>query len=237
MNEWHTKSGYIVSCIMPGRSNVFLLSGNGRNILIDTSPSYKWIRLKKRLHKLKISNIDLLILTHTHFDHAGNTSKIKMEFGAVVIVNKEEAPYLQRGENSQVHGTVFITRFLVNTLAPIYLSKQNYEPCRPDILTDQRFDLLNYGYNAYIIHTPGHSAGSQSLIIDDEIALTGDAMFGVFPGSIFPPFADNEIELISSWGKLLYTNCSLFLPSHGTANSRELLKREYSKRSKFRDHP
>jgi hydroxyacylglutathione hydrolase len=234
MRVLHTKSGYSVCCILSGRSNVFLLSGNGVNILIDTSPASRWIRLKKRLHNLKISKIDFLILTHTHFDHSGNASKIKSEFGAVVIVNKEEADYLKRGENTVPRGTVLITRIIVNTFAASFLVRLNYTPCQPDILTDQRFDLQKYGINAYIIHTPGHSPGSQSIIVDDEIALVGDSMFGIFPRSVFPPYAADTDEMIRSWGKLLETSCTLFLPSHGTAKNRELLQREYLKRSKSR---
>lgn len=232
MKVWHTKSGYSVSCILSGRSNVFLLSANGKNILIDTSPSYKWTKLKKRLSDLKIRTIDLLILTHSHFDHAANASKIKRLFGTEVIVNNKEAGYLQRGENIIPSGTNLFTRFIVNILVPVFTIKLNYEPCQPDIISDQRFELHQHGFKAYIIHTPGHSPGSQSIIIDDEIALTGDAMFGVFPCSIFPPFADNEIDLVLSWGKLLDTNCSLFLPSHGTANTRHLVIKEFRKRSK-----
>jgi glyoxylase-like metal-dependent hydrolase (beta-lactamase superfamily II) len=230
MKTWHTKSGFSVSCILPGRSNVFLVSGNGKNVLVDGSPGNKWRKLKDKLNNLKIKKIDYLILTHTHYDHAANASKIKKNFGALVIVNKREAGYLERGENIVPHGTVFITRFFVEKFAPAYLSKQKYEPCQSDILIDKRLDLNEFGSNTYIMHTPGHSPGSQSIIIDDEIALTGDAMFGVFPGSIFPPFADDDENLIESWGKLLKTKCYIFLPSHGTPNRKKLVEKEFNKR-------
>jgi glyoxylase-like metal-dependent hydrolase (beta-lactamase superfamily II) len=70
MRVWRTKSGYSVYCILPGRSNVFLLSGFDKNILIDSSPGYKWRKLKESLNNMKIKKIDFLILTHMHFDHA-----------------------------------------------------------------------------------------------------------------------------------------------------------------------
>jgi len=38
LKVWHTNSGYSITCVLGGRSNVYLLSGNGKNILIDTSP-------------------------------------------------------------------------------------------------------------------------------------------------------------------------------------------------------
>jgi len=232
MKIWHTKSGYTISCILSGRSNVFLITGNGKNILIDTSAGYKWGKLKKALDKINIRKIDFLILTHTHFDHAANASNLKSMYGATVIVNKREADYLENGRNPLAHGTISITRLLTNKLSLAIFAKLNYKPCLPDILVDQDFNLQKLGYNIYILFTPGHSPGSQSVIVDDEIALAGDSMFGVFPGSVFPPWAENVDEMIRSWGKLLETNCTLFLPSHGTANSRELLQSEYFKKRK-----
>ena len=230
MKVWHTKSGYSVSCILTGRSNVFLVTGNGKNILIDTSPAYRWGKLRKNLDNLGIRKIDYLILTHTHFDHAANASKLKSIYSATVIVNKQEADYLEKGGNTMVYSTVFITRFLTRKFAPAILAKLNYNPCKPDIIVNQQFNLEAFGYNGYILYTPGHSPGSQSVIIDDEIAIVGDSMFGVFPGSVFPPYADNTDEMIRSWGKLLETSCYLFLPSHGTPNSRKLVQKNFDKR-------
>jgi glyoxylase-like metal-dependent hydrolase (beta-lactamase superfamily II) len=102
-------------------------------------------------------------------------------------------------------------------------------PCRPDILVDDELSLADFGFNARIVYTPGHSPGSQSVIVDGEIALVGDAMFGIVPGSAFPPFASDVPLLVDSWGKLLVTGCRLFLPAHGTANSRLLVQRDFDK--------
>lgn len=231
MKNWKTKSGYLITQILKGRSNVFLLSVNSKNILIDTSPDRLWPVLKRRLYKLGIKNLDYLILTHTHYDHAENSAKLKSEFGAKVIVNKNEAVFLEKGENILPHGTNFLTRFLVDSLAHRYSFKMTFTGCSADIMVDDNFDLRGFGLNGYIISTPGHTSGSQSVIIDDEYAIVGDAMFGVFPQSIFPPFADDEEELIKSWGKLVKTNCKLFLPSHGTPNKADLVRRLYLKKS------
>ena len=45
-------------------------------------------------------------------------------------------------------------------------------------------------------------------------------------------FADDVKLMIDSWGKLLDTGCFLFLPSHGSANKRCLVEREFYKRKK-----
>jgi len=107
-----------------------------------------------------------------------------------------------------------------------------YDPCEPDLVIDSDYDLTEMGFNAYLTHTPGHTAGSVSLIVDDEIAVVGDTMFGVFSRSVFPPYADDKELMVKSWGKLLETKCSEFLPSHGTANSRSIVRKDYDKRIK-----
>jgi hydroxyacylglutathione hydrolase len=56
---------------------------------------------------------------------------------------------------------------------------------------DSKLDLKDYGFNAYIIHTPGHTIGSMTVVIDDEIAIVGDSMFGIFKWSVLPPYAND----------------------------------------------
>jgi hydroxyacylglutathione hydrolase len=104
-----------------------------------------------------------------------------------------------------------------------------YPPCNYDIAIDERYDLSEYGFNAYIIHTPGHTEGSLSVIIDNEIALVGDTMFGIFWWTVFPPFASDQFLLLNSWGKLLNSKCRIFIPSHGSVNERTLVEKDYSR--------
>lgn len=230
MKIWETKSGYKIIQILSGRSNVFLLTNGEKNILIDTSPKFMWNSLEKRLKQLNVNRIDYLILTHTHYDHAENSSRIKEKYKAQVIVHKDEASYLTSGENIIPNGTNLITKTIVNLLARRFLSIARYEPCKYDILVNSVFELNEIGFNAYIMHTPGHTNGSMSVIIDNEIAIVGDTMFGVFKWSVFPPYANDIKQIVNSWGSLLETECSIFIPSHGTANDRLLVQKDYNKR-------
>jgi hypothetical protein len=68
--------------------------------------------------------------------------------------------------------------------------------------------------------------------VDNEIAIVGDCMFGVFKSSVFPPVAEDPKEMIKSWGKLLETGCQVFIPSHGSADKRLLVQKEYDKRKR-----
>ncbi len=231
MKTWETKSGYRIARVLAGRSNVFLISHGGKNILVDTSPGGRWKRLDAKLHKLGIERLDALVLTHAHYDHAGNAARLQEKYEAKVIVHIAEGPCLAKGENIGTHGTNALTRLIIASLGKLFARRLHYEPCRSDIQVDPSFDLREFGFKAYALHTPGHTAGSLSVIVDDEIALVGDAMFGVFPGSVFPPYAEDAGQLVASWGRLLATHCRLFLPAHGSANSRQLVAKDYNKKS------
>jgi hydroxyacylglutathione hydrolase len=230
MKKFQTQSGYTIIQILSGRSNVFLLTNGIRNILIDTSSKRHWNKLEKRLTGLDIHHIDILILTHTHFDHAANANRIKRKYNALVFLHEKEASYLASGCNIIPAGTNIITRSIITLFANRVFSRLSYDPCQPDVLVGSSLDLKEFGFNAYIIHTPGHTEGSISLIVDNEIAIVGDTMFGISRWSVFPPFANDIIKMIESWGKLLETGCLLFIPAHGTANTRALVQKDFKKR-------
>ena len=206
------------------------MSHDGKNILVDTGPASHWKKLDGKLQELGIERLDALILTHAHYDHAGNAARLQEKYEAKVIAHIAEGPFLARGENYALGGTNALARLLVAVLGKRFARRARYEPCRPNLQVDPSFDLREFGFNAHALHTPGHTAGSLSVIVDNEIALVGDAMFGIFPGSVFPPFAEDPGQLIASWGRLLATKCRLFLPAHGSANSRRLVQKDYEKR-------
>jgi glyoxylase-like metal-dependent hydrolase (beta-lactamase superfamily II) len=230
MRTWETKGGYKITRVLAGRSNVFLVAHGGKYLLVDTSPGSRWRMLDRRLRRLGVGRLDALVLTHAHYDHAGNAARLQDRYEAKVIAHIAEGPCLARGENNAVGGTNALTRLAVAGLGKYFARRSRYEPCRPDIQVDPSFDLREFGFKAHALHTPGHTAGSLSVIVDDEIALVGDAMFGIFPGSVFPPYAEDAGRLVESWGRLLATKCRLFLPVHGTANPRRLVERDFTKR-------
>jgi len=229
---WITKSGYSIIRILSGRSNVFLLTNGRRNLLIDSSIPRLWNKIQKTLNGLNIRNIDYLILTHAHFDHVGNAHKIKEKYKALVIIHKKEAVYIISGENPRIEGSTFFTRFFVKYIAEPFLRFCRYEPCQYDFVVDTVFDLRYIGFDAYIMHTPGHTSGSVSVIVDNEVAIVGDTMFGIFKNSIFPPYAEDVRQMIQSWGRLLDTGCYAFIPSHGSVNTRQLVQKDYCRRIK-----
>lgn len=220
--------------VLSGRSNVFLLSNGRTNIMIDTSPGFMWKTLQKRLERLRIEKLDLLILTHSHFDHAANAARIREIYKAQVVIHRCESQYLSAGDSILPVGTNPFARLITSLFAGKIRSSARYQPCNHDIAVDELLDLSDFGFNAYMVHTPGHTPGSVSIIVDNEIALVGDTMFGIFPWSVMPPFATDKRQLMRSWETLFKTKCRIFVPSHGTANKRALVEKDLLKKIESR---
>lgn len=230
MKTWQTKSGYKIIRVLTGGGYVFLLTNGIKNILIDTSLERSWKKLDKRLQSLKINYIDFVILTHTHYDHGANVFLLKNKYGAKILVHRDEAEFIINGLNKFPNGTNALTRFFIKNMANKFAARFNFPPCNCDILINTKFELNEFGFDAYILPTPGHSIGSISIIIDNEIALTGDALLRVFKWFVLPPFADDVKQMICSWKTLLDTGCTLFIPAHGTAIPKALLQKHFDKR-------
>jgi len=233
MKTWLTSRGHEVHRVLSGRCNCHLVCGEKGYLLVDCGGKRHWKRLCDRLQSLGVSpDAPLsLVLTHAHFDHAENAAALKREFNAAILVHENAANYLRKGENPPIHGTLAPTRLMTRILnaSPWLAQRLRYTGVSPDRRVHDETDLRSAGFPVTLLPTPGHTSGSMSVIVDNQIALTGDALFGVFPGSAFPPFAEDPGELVRSWKKLLDTGCSLFLPAHGRPRSRATLHRQYRK--------
>ena len=228
MKKWITQKGTEIYQLLSVRSNVFLVKSNQTTALIDTSISLNWNRLQRRIKKLGVTKIDYLFLSHTHFDHAGNAAKIKEKYGARVIVHHLEAENVTTGQNRLPVGTLYYSKMIIQIFETFFKKNFGYQPCTPDLIWNHQPIFENRELDWQIISTPGHSIGSMSLLVDHEIALVGDAMFGMSKNSIFTPFAEDVPQLVATWGEFLKTPCSLFIPAHGWSISRTKLEQNYS---------
>lgn len=233
MKLWQTKNGTHIYQVLGGRSNSYLISTPKWNILVDTGKVSAYKKLRQRIDSLNLehSKIDGIILTHTHYDHCQNAYVIKEHNKCRIWVGWKEAKYTVMGYSPMPNGTFGIAKIiskLSNLIGPL---KFGFEPFIPDVFISADSYLMTDELNIKLILTEGHSIGSVSVIVDDEIAIVGDAMIGAFKDSIFPPFADDVNTMIKSWGRLLETDCEIFLPGHGKEITRELLQREFNKYS------
>ena len=75
-------------------------------------------------------------------------------------------------------------------------------------------DLKEYGIKGQIISTPGHTNGSQSLLIGKTL-IAGDVFLNMRNGRIFPPFANDPKTLLETWKKIFDIDIEMIYPGHG----------------------
>lgn len=231
MKYWILNNGYRIDQLLSGRSNSYLISSENGNVLVDTGRKNKRSILLKNLKKLHTEKINWLILTHTHFDHCENAGFFQKNFNCRVVVSEKGLSNVKRGYSPLPRGTNPFSKIISGIGNHFLTSLFHFERFEPDHTYDEFFSFSIPGIDIELIATPGHSDDSISIIVNNEVALVGDSMFGVFKKSIFPPFADDPGEMVESWGKLLETDCHTFLPGHGREIKRELAERELVKHS------
>jgi glyoxylase-like metal-dependent hydrolase (beta-lactamase superfamily II) len=202
--------------IKTGFSHSFLIKGNNGAILVDTGVKNninKFVQIFNA-HHIKPNEINLIVLTHTHYDHTGNLAELKEWCGAKILVHKNEAENLKNGFTPIPSGTIPATKIIValgRSLKPKYASPPAIVP---DLINENEFDLNKYGINGKVIFTPGHTEGSQSVLIDKNL-LAGDTFFNIRNKVSFPPFANNILQLLKTWETILKWEIKRIYPAHG----------------------
>jgi len=208
-----------------GITNLYLLPHGDEFILADAGVRKKaknfFSFLKK--HSIAPGRIRYLFLTHTHYDHTGALGMIRELTHAEVILHASEAAYLRQGYTPPPRGTRFSTK-IISFLGRRFPGYSRYEPAEADLLWEES-GFRPGDFPAVVLHTPGHTEGSASLIWREKAAFVGDTLFGYEKEDCLPWFANDLKALKKSWQQLLDTPCEWFYPSHGKPVSRELLEK------------
>jgi glyoxylase-like metal-dependent hydrolase (beta-lactamase superfamily II) len=210
-------SAYI-QIIKLGGVNCFLVRDKG-SILVDTGTPGQHDKILNQVKKLGLDSheIGLIIITHGHGDHFGSAQRIKELTKAKVAIHREDADIVKKGKKVFPPGLNAWGSFLAFIWRPMF-SLINYTGVEPDIILEDEFLLAEFGIKGRIIHTPGHTAGSVSVILDGGEAIVGDLAMNGFPmrrGAGMPIFGNSEREIKQSWKKLLDIGVSIIYPGHG----------------------
>ncbi|MHA1419627.1 MAG: MBL fold metallo-hydrolase [Candidatus Heimdallarchaeaceae archaeon] len=207
----------------------------GKNGYIQMDAGYSW-NVKKYLKLLKKNNIKpdeikLIIVNHAHADHTGGLKKLKEITNAKILVHEDDADYLRKGVSTEI---VPITLFAKLAFMLMPASFRNYDPIEPDIVIKDEYSLEEFGVKAKVIHTPGHTAGTISLITEKGTAFIGCCAQG-FPFKLFPglPALAQDINLVySSWQRIIDEGATKAFISHGKTMSVLKMKKILEKRSR-----
>jgi glyoxylase-like metal-dependent hydrolase (beta-lactamase superfamily II) len=173
-------------------SNVYLIKDT-KTALIDAGTGMDDCVRKSVEKALEGRELDFIINTHAHYDHCGGNRR----FNAKVMIHRDDAKELLSGN---LYGT---SKFFGDAV-----------PMKFDRLLVGE-DKIELGDSILeVIHTPGHTMGSVSLLLkDDKILFSGDTLFtnGGFGRT---DLGGDEKMLLNSLERLRDVNFELLYPGH-----------------------
>ena len=92
-----------------------------------------------------------------HLDHNGNTAYLREKYGARIAVHAGDSMMTESGD--MFSGVKSFTVAIIRVFLPL-IGMSRYDSYRPDITLEDGHDLSEHGFDARVIHIPGHSKGS-----------------------------------------------------------------------------
>ena len=199
-------------------SNAYLVVG-ARPILVDTGSRGDAARIVAGCAAAGVSIRDLALILHTHVhsDHFGNTADLATEARCPVAYHPGDRPLAVRGNNGPLRGVGLRGRILARLL--------HHRPFRTravDVDAEDGMRLDEFGVAASVLHTPGHTPGSISVVLDSGDAIIGDVIMGGYAGGAIRPtkpnfhyFADDLPLAMTSLDRILARVSGRLYVGHG----------------------
>ncbi len=173
------------------------------------------LRAIKRLGR-RPEELRLVVVTHAHLDHYGGLAGLRDSVEFETACHPHHADVLERGEAivspAARPGWESYVKLAYHTMD--WLPVRGTGPVTQ--LADGE-DLSRWGLPGRAVHTPGHSDGCLSVLLDDGTALVGDLVQGKrLPTLVpeLPSMAEDTMRAHDSWRRLLDMGATRFLPAH-----------------------
>lgn len=177
-------------------TNYYLIEASAGKLLVDcgwpgTLPKFMAVLQRKGI---SFREIKYLLVTHFHPDHAGLVQELKNQ-GITCIVPECQIDFI----------APLTELFKTKKYPYVEILKKDSLILK---LEDSRKFLAGLGLNGEVLHTPGHSDDSVTLILDEGYAFTGD---------LHPAFMNiDDATTRASWDKIHRHPIKRIFPGHGS---------------------
>ena len=211
-----------------GMVKAFLIQGD-QAILVDTGArpgDADRILAAMAERGLEPKDLALIVITHAHSDHCGALSVLHHRTGAQVTIQEAGAEVLRLGISAEIRPNSPLGR-LFGLLAR---NGPSYEGTDPDTVFGEELDLYPFGLRGRVLHTPGHTPCSASVLLPGGDALVGDLVMGLPRPRVpkLPHFATNPSQVRESIEELLGLGIQTFYTAHGGPFKAETVRRLFS---------
>lgn len=157
-----------------GLSTAYLVESETGLILVDAGCPHCERAVLRRMRALGRDSLRLIFITHAHLDHYGSAAALRRLTGVPIAIHRADGDAMAQGKtpigSARGHGR------LMWALLRLFEPYMRPDPTPPDLLLNDGDDLRLYGIDAAVLHTPGHTPGSSSLVVEGRIAFVGDLL-------------------------------------------------------------
>jgi glyoxylase-like metal-dependent hydrolase (beta-lactamase superfamily II) len=140
----------------PQDAAIYLLNFSGRAALIDAGCGLANEKLLENVSAAgaRPEAVELLLLTHCHFDHTGGAKALRERLHCTVVMHELDAWYVEVGDDE-----VSAASWYGSQLDPCVVDRK---------VTAREEEILLGGRAIRAVHIPGHSPGSVAYVVTSE---------------------------------------------------------------------
>ena len=181
----------------PNDSNVYLINNC---VIVDVGMNAT-STLKQIEQYTNPTNVELIVLTHNHYDHIGAVVEVASACNAKIAIHADDAKVLD--DDYATAAAMFGNK------TPSFVPDVIYE--------DEKKEIVRAGDDTFeVIHTPGHTKGCICLYDKvSKVLFSGDT---VFPSGSFGRYdlsGGDGKQLIESLKLLAELDVDIMYPGHG----------------------
>ena len=184
-----------------GKNNAYLFDGDGPTTLVDSGVAVSETRDQLanalREHDLAFADVEQVVVTHWHADHAGLAGEIQAESDATVLAHPEDAPLVERDDEAMAamrdrRDYLFEAWGIPDgpreELVAFLESEGAINGDAPDVTPLDPSEPVEAGATTLDpIHLPGHTSGLTGFVRETDGGrelLSGDALLPVYTPNV-----------------------------------------------------
>ena len=180
--------------------NMYVVCESGHCIIIDP---YDCPESEKLLDGLQP---DFMLVTHEHYDHISGVNAFKSRYEIPLYANSLCNKNMQNPRKNFAKYEDAYLRFqkgvVIEKIEMIPIDAQY--TCRAEVIVEDEQTLEWMGHSLFIKMSPGHSAGSNLIFLDNTEVFSGDCMLppdipiARFPGGDLQAFEEITLPYLKS---------------------------------------
>ena len=206
-----------VHTLFTGVANTFIVENSRGVVVVDAGMPRHAPRIVNAVCALGHApqDVHLILITHGHIDHAGSAVALKKLTGAPIALHRSDARLIETPSLKIPPGRSAATD-AIGALMRAFGWAMPLETFTPDVWLEDGESLGEFGLDAHVVHTPGHTAGSVSVLCDDGSLFVGDAILNLVHVA-FPLYWEDAPQARESALKIHALKPRVCYTAHGRA--------------------